>query len=74
MIQSIEHMKLAQLKEFYGLLQNYMNSTSDIDAWAKLTPYERERIDRSIALANEGKTIPLSTVTKRLRHKYRGNA
>lgn len=73
LIQSIGHMKPAQLREFYGLLQNYLNSNTDIDNWAKLTPQQKDKIESSIAMADEGKTIPLSAVTSRLRRKYGGN-
>ena len=73
LIQSIEHMNPAQLKEFYGLLQNYINSNSDTDDWATLTPQQKQRIERSISLADEGKTIPLSSVTDRLKQKYGKN-
>lgn len=70
LIQSIEHMKVAQLREFYGLLQNYMNSNSSEDEWASLTNAQKERIELSIAQADEGKTIPLEAVTQKLRQKY----
>ncbi len=72
LLHTIEHMNIAQLKEFYGLLQNYINSSST-EEWDSLTALQKEKIERSIMLANEGKTIPLLTATSRLKRKYSSN-
>jgi hypothetical protein len=69
LLNKIETMNIAQLKEFYGLLHNYFNSSAD-EEWNNLTAPQKAKIEKGIAQADAGITKPIQEVTSRLRHKY----
>ncbi len=70
LLKRIEGMSIAQLKEFYGLFQNYFNSKNNVEEWDKMTAQQKAKIERGIAQADAGNTKPLNEVTSRLRQKY----
>ena len=66
----IEGLNMHQLKEVYGLLQNYFNSKDAVDEWDQLTALEKAKIEAGILQADEGNTKPVAEVLLRLRKKY----
>ncbi len=72
LLNKIEHSSVHQLKEIYGLLQNYFNG-SGTEEWDQLSSYQKEKIEKGIREADKGITKPLNEVTARLRRKYASN-
>ena len=70
LLNKIEHMNLAQLKAFYGLLQNYFNSNEHVENWDTMTAMQRKKIEKGITEADSGKTKPLTEIVYRLKQKY----
>ncbi len=70
LFKKIETMNLPQLKEFYGVLQNYFNSGDLHHEWASMTGQQKAKIERGIAQADAGRVKPVEEVTARLRKKY----
>ena len=73
LLHKIEGLDAHQLKDVYGLIQNYFNAGDSTEEWHQLPPSFKEKIDHSIAQANTGNSKPLSEVTARLRRKYKIN-
>lgn len=59
-----------KLKEFYGIMQNYINSKKEIDEWIGVSKVEQAGIEAAIKEIEEGKGIPHEDVMSRLRKKY----
>jgi len=60
----------ANLKEFYGIMQNYINSKNDTDEWKGVSNAEQTGIEAAIKEIEEGKGISHEDVMNRLRKKY----
>ena len=60
----------AKLKEFYGIMQNYINSKKETDEWVGVSTSEQEGIEAAIKEIEEGKGIPHEDVMSRLRNKH----
>lgn len=74
LLHKIDLLNGHQLKEVYGLIENYFNNTSYIDEWEAAPQKLKDNIETGIQQANMGLTIPLSEVTDKLRRKYSLNA
>jgi hypothetical protein len=59
----------AKLKEFYGIMQNYINSKKDTDEWIGVSKAEQEGIGAAINEIDAGKGIPHEQVMSKLRFK-----
>jgi predicted transcriptional regulator len=70
LLHKIEGLNLHQLKDVYGLFQNYINGQESVEDWDQLTLAQRQEIEVGIRQANAGQTTPLSEVTAGLRKKY----
>jgi len=68
--REIDELYSQQLKEVYGLFQNYLNNSDDTDEWDKLSGRQQETIMVGIKQANANDTKPIDVVTERLRKKY----
>lgn len=64
----IEHADLKQLKEIYGLITNYFNST--VDEWDLLPEYQRQEILKGLEEADAGLGVPAKEVIQMAREKY----
>jgi hypothetical protein len=64
----IEHADLKQLKEIYGLITNYFNST--VEDWDLLPEYQRQEILKGLEEADAGLGIPAKEVIQMAREKY----
>jgi hypothetical protein len=70
LFKTIEAMNVQQLKDIYGLLQNYFNSNDNSEDRDTLTTAQKKAIEIGIKQADMGMTTPLSEVTSALRKKY----
>lgn len=59
----------AKLKEFYGIMQNYINSKKDTDEWIGVSKTEQEGIRVALNEIDAGKEIPHEEVMSKLRYK-----
>jgi len=66
----IDHADSVQLKELYGLVTNYLNSSTDIEDWDTLTQVQQNQILKGEAEADAGLGRSLSQINDRLRNKY----
>jgi hypothetical protein len=71
LFKKMETMSLPQLKEFYGIFQNFFNSNEGAEEWGSMTAQQKAKIEKGIAQADAGAVKPLSEVTSRLRQKHR---
>ncbi|MEI6751618.1 MAG: hypothetical protein WCK78_00480 [Paludibacter sp.] len=60
----------SKLKEFYGLMLNFINSKKDDDAWGEFSEADQKGIHEAINELNAGKGIPHNQAMSRLREKY----
>ncbi len=70
LFNKIERLNLRQLKEVYGLFQNYFNSNETVEEWNNMSPRLKEKIENGIQEADANIVKPLPEVTARLRRKY----
>ena len=68
--RQIDALDGSKLKEFYGLMLNFVNSKKEDDAWGELSEAEQKGIHEAINELNTGKGIPHKQVMSRLRDKY----
>ncbi len=73
LVKKIEAMNLHQLKDVYGLVQNYFNSNEDVEDWNSLAPVHRKAIEIGLKQADMGLTVPLSEVMAAARRKIKLN-
>ena len=70
LLSKIDSLNGRQLKDVYGLLQNYINGINSADEWDKLSPQLQQKIQAGLSQANAGMTTPVAAITDRLRKKY----
>jgi len=70
LLKKIDAMSIAQLKEFYGLFQNYFTGSDIAEEWRAMPAPQKAKIEKGITQADAGNTKPLNVVTTRLRQKY----
>ena len=68
--RQVDALDAAKLKEFYGIMLNYINSKKDTDEWIGVNSSEKQGIIAAIEELNDGKGIPHEQVMARLREKY----
>ncbi len=70
LLKKIETMNLTQLKEFYGVLQNYFNNSDLQEEWTMMTPKQRSKIEKGFPRADAGRVKTQKEISTRLRKKY----
>ena len=70
LLDKIEHADTAQLKELYGLVINYFNSTQSDEEDDSLSESQKKILYKSLEQADAGLGTPLRQVNERLRAKY----
>ncbi len=70
LLHKIEELNFNQLKDIYGLFQNYLNSKESVEDWDELTLPQQKKIKAGIEQDNAGNTKPVAEVISRLRQKY----
>jgi len=68
--RQVDALDAVKLKEFYGVMLNYINSKKDTDEWIGVNSSEKQGIIEAIKELNNGKGIPHDQVMERLRKKY----
>ena len=68
--RQVDALDAAKLKEFYGIMLNFINSKRDTDEWIGVNSTEKHGIIDAIEELNDGKGIPNEQVMARLREKY----
>ncbi len=68
--RQIDALDGSKLKEFYGVMLNFINSKKEDDAWGELTEAEQKGIHEAINELKTGKGIPHNQVMCQLRDKY----
>jgi len=66
----IDHADSVQIKELYGLVTNYLNSSSDTEDWDTLTQFQQNHILKGETEGDAGLGRSLSQINDRLRNKY----
>lgn len=67
--RQIDAFDAAKLKEFYGIMQNYINSKKDTDEWIGISKADQKGIEAAIHEIEAGKGIPHEQVMSKLRQK-----
>lgn len=70
LLKKIDELNASQLKDVYGLVQNYFSSTVDTEEWDLLSPVQRAKINKGVAQANANLGSPLADVMLRIRSKH----
>jgi len=68
--RQVDAFDAVKLKEFYGIMQNFINSKKDSDEWIGVSITEQEGIEAAIKEIEEGKGIPHEEVMSRLKKKH----
>ena len=68
--RQVDALDNAKLKEFYGIMQNYINSKKDTDEWIGVSKAEQEGIEAAMDEMIDGKGIPHEEVMSRMRNKH----
>lgn len=70
LLKKIDGLNASQLKEVYGLVQNYFSRDVDVEEWDLLTPAQKTKINKGIEQANANLGSPLADVMLRIRSKH----
>ena len=66
----IEHADFEQLKELYGLITNYFNSSQSDEEWGSLSDPQKKKITQGLEQADAGLGTSAKEVIKGAREKY----
>lgn len=69
-IRKIESLDSAKLKEFDGILQNFLNSSIETNDWIGVSESEIEGIESAILELDAGKGTPHVQIMKNSREKH----
>ncbi|MFT3752392.1 MAG: hypothetical protein QM800_05775 [Paludibacter sp.] len=67
--RQIDSLNAGKLKEFYGVLLNYVNSKKDTNEWIGVSKSELKGIEAAIKELNEGKGVLHQDAMTKLRNK-----
>lgn len=67
--RQIDSLDASSLKEFYGLMLNFLNSKKESDAWLSLSESEQLGLINAIEEMNDNKGITHNDVMSHLRAK-----
>jgi len=68
--RQLDSFDISKLEEFYGVMQNYINSKKDIDEWVGVTDEEKQGIESAIEELDSGKGIAHTQVMRKFRKKH----
>jgi hypothetical protein len=68
--RQVDTFDAVKLKEFYGIMQNFINSKKDSDEWIGVSLEEQKGIEAALKEIEEGKGIPHEEVMSRLRKTH----
>ena len=68
--RQVDALDASKLKEFYGLMLNYINSKKDTTEWMGVSDVEKHAIEEAIKQMNDGKGISHEQVMAKMKSKY----
>lgn len=68
--RQVDALDANKLKEFYGVMLNYVNSKKDTDDWIGVNKAEQAEIEAAIKELKDGKGISHQQVMTKLRNKF----
>jgi len=68
--RQVDTLDRLKLKEFYGMMLNYLNSTKDTAEWVGISEIEQQGIEEAIVQINEGKGVSNEQVMAKVKNKY----
>jgi hypothetical protein len=68
--RQVDALDANKLKEFYGVMQNYINSKRDSAEWIGVTTIEKQGIEAAIKELNGGAGVEHDKVMSGLRQKH----
>jgi hypothetical protein len=68
--RQIDSLEKNRLKEFYGLLLNYVNGKKDVSDWDKLTAAQKQGILDSIDEMDSNKGVAHKVIIDKFRKMY----
>ena len=68
--RQVDALDASKLKEFYGLMLNYLNSNRDMAEWIGVSDTEKQGIEDAIKQMNNGKGVIHEQVIANLKNKY----
>lgn len=69
-LREIDSLNEKQLKEFYGILKNFINNSRELSDWKELSDYQRNGIPDAVGEIEAGEGIPHSEIISKHRKKY----
>ena len=68
--RQVDTLDRSKLKEFYGVMLNYLNSNKDTAEWIDVSTAEKHGIEEAIMEINDGKGIDNEQVMAKKKNKY----
>jgi len=68
--RQVDTMDRSKLKEFYGVMLNYLNSNKDTAEWIGVSSVEKHGIEEALKEINDGKAIDNEQVMVNMKNKY----
>ncbi len=68
--RQVDTLDRLKLKEFYGVMLNYLNSNKDTAEWIDVSTAEKHGIEEAIMEINDGKGIDNEQVMANMKSKY----
>jgi len=68
--RQVDALGSSKLKEFYGLMLNYVNSKKDTTEWMGVNDVEKQAIEEAIEEIKDNKGIKHEQVMAKIRSKY----
>ena len=68
--RQVDALDASKLKDFYGLMLNYINSSKDTTEWIGISESEKQGIEDAIKELNDGKGISHEQVMATMKSKY----
>ena len=66
----VDALDASKLKEFYGLMLNYLNSNRDMAEWIGVSDTEKQGIEDAIMQMNNGEGIIHEQVMANVKNKF----
>ena len=68
--RQVDALDASKLKEFYGLMMNYLNSNRDMVEWIGVSDTEKQGIEDAIKQMNKGEGIKHEQVMANMKNKF----
>jgi hypothetical protein len=68
--RQVDSLDCSKLKEFYGVMLNYLNSNKDTAEWIGVSDVEKHGIDEAVKEMTKNKGIANEQVMAMMKNKY----